>query len=180
MGGDHYRDKVDMTGWLSEGEIMVADCEGPTALQELRDQVLRDRLNALAHFAPIFAAPGFEFASWQEYPPDEQGRRVLPECVMSAEARAFVAIAHEFRWVMHSFDWPNWRQTAEGQGLLMGPEAIAKASAEQLAKLLTTFIRSERFSEGAMLGAFKAGFLTAIVERATVLSNLSGAKSVVV
>jgi len=166
-----------MTGWLNEAEIMIADCEGPAALQELRDQVLRDRLNALARYAPIFAAPDFEFASWHEHPPDEHGNLVLPECVMGPEAMAFVAMAHEFRWVVQSFDWPKWRQTAEAQGLLAGPEAIAAASADQLAKLLICFIRNERFCEGALLGAFKAGFLAAIVERARALSDLSGPQS---
>ncbi len=175
---DQCSDKVDMTGWLNEAEIMIADCEGPAALQELRDQVLRDRLNALARYAQIFAAPGFEFASWREYPPDEQGHIVLPECVMGPEAMAFVAMAHEFRWVVQSFDWPKWRKTAEAEGLLAGPETIATASADQLAKLLTSFIRNERFCEGALLGAFKAGFLAAIVERAHALSDVSGPKSV--
>jgi len=172
MGGDDDGDETDMTGWLGKEETLIADCEGPAAVQDLRDQVLRDRLDALAHYAPIFAAPGFEFASWRKYPPDEQGRIIVPTCVLGPEARAFVATAYEYRWVVRSFGWANWRKTAEAQRLLAGPEHIATASAEQLSKLLTSFIRNEKFCDGTLLGAFEAGFLTAVAERATVISNL--------
>jgi hypothetical protein len=171
MSADADCNETDMTAWLGKEEIMIDDFEGPAAVQALRDQVLRDRLNALAQYAPIFTAPGFEFASWQKYPPDEQGRIVVPECVLGPEARAFVATAYEFRWVVRAFNWSAWRNSAEAQGLLANPAHIAAASAEQLSKLLTGFIRNDKFCEGALLRAFEAGFLTAIVERARALSN---------
>jgi hypothetical protein len=51
------------------------------------------------------------------------------------------------------------------------PKALAAASAEQLAKLLTVLIRQDRFVEGALNGAFEAGLLTGIVRRAAGLMN---------
>jgi len=39
-------------------------------------------------------------------------------------------------------------QTEEGQSLRDRPEALAAASADDLAKLLTAIVRSDRFVEG--------------------------------
>jgi hypothetical protein len=43
---------------------------------------------------------------------------------------------------------------------------LAKATPEQLAKLLTVCIRQDRFAEGTLLVAFEAGLLTRILQRA--------------
>jgi hypothetical protein len=46
---------------------------------------------------------------------------------------------------------------------------VAGATQEELAKLLTAIIRSDRFVEGSLEGAFESGLLAAICRRAAVL-----------
>ncbi len=164
--------KAGLTGW----QISTAEIEGPETFQAFLAQTLYDRLEALAHYAPVFAAPGFEFASWVKYPRDAQGRVVLPECVWGPEANGFVDMAYRFGWVLAPFDWSKWGNSEEARTLLAGPEHVSAASAEQLARLLTVFVRSDRFSEGALLDAFQNRFLTAIARRASVIGNQMGVK----
>jgi hypothetical protein len=73
-------------------------------------------------------------------------------------------------WI-EPFDWPAWAQSAEGRALLGHPDAIASASAEGLRKLLTVYLRSERFGDGTLENVFRSGMLTAIVRRADVLAR---------
>ena len=47
--------------------------------------------------------------------------------------------------------------------------ALAQATPEQLARLLTVCVREDRFCEGALESAFESGLLTRILERAAVL-----------
>jgi hypothetical protein len=58
----------------------------------------------------------------------------------------------------------------EGQALLGHPEAIASASAHDLRRLLTVYVRSERFGDGTLEAAFASGMLAAIIRRAGVLA----------
>jgi hypothetical protein len=87
----------------------------------------RNRLNALARYAAIFAAPGFRFAAWTEMIRDDADRIILPECQLSPEAESFVAMSYEFGWVIQ-FDWAKWRHTKEGVALLAGADCVAKAT----------------------------------------------------
>jgi Family of unknown function (DUF6508) len=66
------------------------------------------------------------------------------------------------------FDWRSWLESGEGSALRT-PVAVAGATQEQLAKLLTAIIRSDRFVEGSMEGAFESGLLAAICRRAAML-----------
>jgi hypothetical protein len=51
------------------------------------------------------------------------------------------------------------------------PEALASATPDQLAKLITVVVRQERFYEGSLAGAFEDGLVLAIVRRAGVLAR---------
>ena len=79
-------------------------------------------------------------------------------------------MAYEFEWVV-PFDWGEWAQTPEGRRLLDGGDAIDAATAEDLARVLTTIIRSERFGDGQVERAYRTGLLTAIVRRAAQLAD---------
>jgi hypothetical protein len=72
-------------------------------------------------------------------------------------------------WVVVGFDWMTWLQTEEGAALRDRPEALASASPDELAKLLTAIIRSDRFVEGSIVGAFESGLLVRIARRASAL-----------
>jgi Family of unknown function (DUF6508) len=63
----------------------------------------------------------------------------------------------------------TWLGTEEGQALRDRPEAVAQATTEQLAMLLTAIVRSDRFVEGSIAGAFESNLLARIARRAAVL-----------
>jgi hypothetical protein len=69
-------------------------------------------------------------------------------------------------WLLTDFDWNTWAKTPDGQSLMSDRNAIAAANVEQLAKLLTSLVRAERFCEGVLANAFDEGVLLAATERA--------------
>ena len=71
-------------------------------------------------------------------------------------------------WVLN-FAWPAWKQTDEAISLRDDAAALAAATPEQLARLLTVLIRQDRFVEGALGSAYESGLLTSIVRRAAEL-----------
>lgn len=135
------------------------------------DPELPDRLRRLARHLPVFEAPGFRFGEWEPSRERQDGVIVLGWFKPSAGAAAFLADLGG--WIT-PFDWMSWAATPEGRALLDHPEAVASASADDLRKLLTLYIRSERFGEGTLANAFTSGMLTAIVRRAGVLADQPG------
>jgi hypothetical protein len=69
------------------------------------------------------------------------------------------------------FDWGAWLTTEEGRRLSTDKAALAEANVDQLIRLLTAIVRSDRFSEGSLAGAFESGLLEAIVRRAAALTQ---------
>lgn len=134
----------------------------------MTDDETRGWLIRLGRHLPTFEAPGFRFGSW--VPAQERDDEVI---VMGwyepgPEANAFLADA---RAAITPFDWPAWASGPEGQALLGHPEAVASASADDLRRLLTVYIRSERFGDGTLEAAFESGMLTAIIRRAGILGT---------
>jgi len=84
---------------------------------------------------------------------------------------AFVDAASRAGWIV-PFDWATWAESAEGQRLLGEPRHVAAATPDQLAKVLTTLIRGERFSEGTLSEALESGLLLAIARRAEALLDM--------
>ena len=72
-------------------------------------------------------------------------------------------------WVVAGFDWRTWLAGDEGRALRDDPGVISRATSDQLACLLTAIIRSDRFVEGSIVGAFESGLLARISRRARVL-----------
>jgi hypothetical protein len=70
------------------------------------------------------------------------------------------------------FDWMAWLETERGKELAGSPKAVASANADELGKLLTAVVRSDRFSDGSLAGAYESGLLTAILRRAKALAAL--------
>ena len=95
----------------------------------------------------------------------------MPYFEYSEAVLAFIREMYELEWV-HSLDWMAWAGTAEGQRLSSAPEAIATASEADLAKVLTTILRSDRFNEGALASAIEGGFVVAVARRAGVLADV--------
>jgi hypothetical protein len=92
----------------------------------------------------------------------------LPYFQLGDGASAFVQAAYDLGWVK-MFNWSDWMETPEGKELVGNPRRVAAATPAQLAKLLTVYIRGDRFNEGLLDHAYKIGMLTAIVLRAEAL-----------
>ncbi len=100
----------------------------------------------------------------------ESGVFTLPYADYSDAANALVQHANDNGWILRNFNWSEWAQTQEARDLFNNAEALALATPDQLAQLLTLFIRQDRFAEGTLLDAFNSGLILRIVQRAAALS----------
>lgn len=121
----------------------------------------------LAGYAETLAPHG-PIGRWQGGEADAAGVIQMPWYDYSAEIDRFVADMYAAKLV-RSVDWMRWAGTPEAQHLISDPAAIAGASHDDLIYLLTTIIRSERFSDGEIAGAYERGTLLAVAERAQAL-----------
>ncbi len=111
---------------------------------------LEERLAALAAYAPALAPAGTD----------------LPE--------GFNEMAYEYGWVQ-VLPWSEWRDTDRGRGLMHDPAAMADAHADDLANVLTTCFRADRFCEGYLADAAQSGLLVRVATRAAdLLRDLAG------
>ena len=129
----------------------------------------RTRLAALARYVRVFTAPGFEFATWPEFKSDGERCSPLDECLMAPEATCFIEEAYAYGWVNKEFDWNSWASREEFIAFLTKPSSIAQATEDQMRKILTYFIRKDRFCDGTLAAAFADGHLTALARRAKTL-----------
>jgi uncharacterized protein DUF6508 len=130
---------------------------------------LVEKLRGIVAFLPSFQAPNFKFGHWTKPPSDQPGVMMLPYFSLSEVAGSFEQKAYDLGWVMRDFDWPTWKQIPEAETLRGDFQALAEATPQQLAHLLTVCIRQDRFCEGALETAFESGLLTRILERAAVI-----------
>ncbi len=130
-----------------------------------RHPSLAARLGRLADFAVAFEAPGF-VAGEDVTPVSKPGVWSMPYTRYDPEVDRFVTLAYEDGWVRANFDWGEWSATPEARTLRDDPEALASATPDQLAKLITVLVRQERFSEASLLWACEAGLVLGIVRRA--------------
>ena len=129
---------------------------------------MNDRLRRLASHLAAFESPDFSFGEWEPPLTDAEGRTSMPWYRFSPAASAFLRDAGA---VMVPFDWPAWLRTPEGDRL-RDPSAVGDASEAEVVRLLTAIVRSDRFTEGSLAGAYESGLLTAILRRAKQLSEM--------
>lgn len=122
-------------------------------------------------------APAFTFGEWQGGHTDAKGVMHLPWFELSEGARAFVTAAAANGFVTPGFDWGAWSQTPSAVRLMREPEAIQYATADDLARMLTTVVRGDRFTDGTLEWAFESGLIGRIVRRAADLSDASEAET---
>ena len=127
-----------------------------------------ERLRRIGRHLAAFEAPGFRFGEWVPSRKGDDGTIVLGWYELSPEAQAFL---DDLGGWIEPFDWPAWASSAEGRALLGHPEGVASASADDLRKLMTVYVRSERFGDGTLEAAFESGMLTAIIRRAAALAG---------
>jgi hypothetical protein len=129
---------------------------------------LTDRLRALADVLPALEAPDADFGHW-ELPPPRDGVHSLGWFEFGRTAEAWRAAVGRGDWIVVGFDWRSWLAGDEGGSLRDDPAALANAAPDQLAWLLTAIVRSDRFVEGSIAGAFESGLLAGISRRAAAL-----------
>lgn len=134
----------------------------------------QERLRGLARWADELVRPDFAMGAWEASRETEPGVWTMPYYELGEEGTRFIRDIGRLGWV-YPFDWMQWLQTPDGRRLSGSPDAVATASVADLAKLLTSIIRSERFGDGNIEGAFESGMLLAIVRRAGVLAAEPGA-----
>jgi len=138
---------------------------------------LSERLLALAAFLPVFEDPKFVFGEWVEFRDEKSGLMQMPFFDFSEGGRAFYHMAYDYGWVKKGFDWGEWKFTPEAKSLRDNPECLSRATADQLASLLTVLIRQDRFCEGELECAYASGLITSICRRAAgLLSETDGGK----
>ena len=130
--------------------------------------ISRKQLQSLADFWSVFDNPKFVYETQDEVK-EKKGVITMPSSSLSPEAKAFNRMIYQEGWILDGFDWPEWAQTDEFKDLFSKPEALAKASVDQLAMLLTALLRKERFCEGTMASACSDGLLAGITQRAGML-----------
>jgi hypothetical protein len=118
-----------------------------------------DRLRALAAWEPVFGAP--------EFSPGRFARGPSPDVVRFAQEMA------DLDWSTRP-DYAPWSQTDAGRAMLEDNTRIPGATADDLALLLTTIFRSDRFVGGVLDAAFARGTILAIARRARVLLWTAG------
>ena len=128
----------------------------------------KEQIRALADFWPVFANPKFVYETQDEVK-EKKGVITMPSRSLSSEAKSFNKMIYQEGWILEGFDWPEWAQTNEFKDLFSKPEVLAKASAHELAKLLTALTRKERFCEGTMASACSDGLFAGITQRAGML-----------
>jgi hypothetical protein len=130
-------------------------------------------LARLASWEPVLADPNFEFGRWIAPQPLPDGTVQVGWYELSEEALWFVTEASAHGFVL-PFDWIAWAESNAGQALLGHADAVATAPASDLVRLLTTYVRGERFADGTLEGAFDSGMLAAIARRAAALAASRG------
>ena len=129
---------------------------------------LSDRLHVLADLVPVLEAPDADFGHW-ELPPPRDGVQSMGWFEFGPTAEAWRAAVARGDWIVVGFDWRSWLETERGRALRDDPDAIASATPDELGWLLTAIVRSDRFVEGSIQGAFESGLLVRICRRAQAL-----------
>jgi hypothetical protein len=123
-------------------------------------------LQEMTCYLPDLEDPDFSPGEILSAQKTESGSIIMPYVVLGDVAEAFISTAYERGWILRGFDWVSWGRSEDAQALCSDPSALARAEPMQLLYLITALIRQDRFSEGALLGAFKSRLILGIVRRA--------------
>lgn len=127
------------------------------------------RLRDLASFASVIREPGFTFGQWHAAERRPDGTLLMPWFEFSDAALSLIFAAAGL--ITPGFDWPSWAQSEEAQLLKNVPAAMAGAGPAEISKMLTWLVRSDRFTEGSLAGAYESGLLGRLLDRVAVLAK---------
>ena len=132
---------------------------------------LRRRLRILGDLLPALEAPDFVAGQWHYSERRDDGVLTMPWFELGPAGHAFTRAVGESGFMLIGFAWPDWISTPEAIALRTDRDALAHATPDQLAKLVTMLIREDRFNEGALAHSFKTGLIAAIARRAKGLAG---------
>lgn len=127
-----------------------------------------ERLRAVAAFLSEFESPAFTAGEIVPVRRGEDGVLLWPYAGMSRTVTRFEKMLYANGWITFA-EWMQWSGTEEARRLEREPDALARADAEQLRRLLTMCVRRDRFVTGALLRDFETGLMLRIARRADVL-----------
>src|SRR5688500_10168301 len=133
------------------------------------------RLKVLADVLPVLEAAEPDFGHWV-LPPLKDGVHSLGWFELGPAGEAFLAAVAKGGWVTVGFDWRAWLESGDGRRF-RDQQAVDAADADDLAKLITAIVRSDRFVEGSLAGAFESGLLSRIARRANLLAAEAHARA---
>lgn len=84
---------------------------------------------------------------------------------------SFIRMLYDENWIIRGFEWHRWAREEEAKALFRDSAALARAEPDQLARLLSTILRQNRFCEGFLVGTAEEGFLARICRRAEQLAT---------
>jgi O-acetyl-ADP-ribose deacetylase (regulator of RNase III) len=106
-------------------------------------------------------SPGDLEVRWRGGGVKEPGVFTLNHPLYSDSVQAIIESLYELG-VIVSFDWPEWHRTSP---LFPDAAGLTEAPVADAARLATTYVRGERFSEGAIQQSIENGALLAILNR---------------
>lgn len=137
----------------------------------------RMALESLAGFLDRLSDPDLAAGKWITPAVSGGEAMQMPYVQYAAPSSEFIQAAYDHNWLAIGFDWTAWATSPEAMQLMNEPAALAKATPEELSKLLTVCIRRDRFVEGSLLDDFECGLILRIVQRAAkILSNTPSRK----
>jgi hypothetical protein len=110
---------------------------------------------AILNFLPVFEQPDFKSGEWIS----TEGS--LPYYNYSTEVLDFLKVLGKHKFIIR-FAWPDWE---EGRRLVGNPELLQRSNLLTLQKLMTMFVRADRFSEGFLAQMFETGNIVMILKR---------------
>lgn len=124
-------------------------------------------LQPLADLLAEVESPDFTFGEWVPPKRPAPGVVTMAYFAFSPQGLALVAAMP----VQGGLDWAAWKETDDARRLLSDPAMIAQATPDELIRLSTTLVRSDRFTDGELANAWASGVITAIVRRAAALTG---------
>ncbi len=126
----------------------------------------------LLPFVVKFGEPDFEFGAWGGGQTND-GVTQLPYFAFSADAQGFVSAAYQGNWVRGDIIWHGDEERKRYARLTSEPGGIETANVDEIAHVLTTLIRGDRFNEGMLASAFEHGIVGRVLARVAVLAGNS-------
>lgn len=124
--------------------------------EDTTQEIGPDQLDALLVYLPVFEREGYQFGEWSA-----QEGHVL-HFRYSPEVYDFVRTLYE-QGIIYVFDWTSWKEEAERYQA--DPRTLEDANLLTLRKLLTTYVRADRFNEGYLGSVLKSGHVADILHR---------------